>query len=547
MMTMIFLSLAFQGKDQVLEVPITVSKQGERNYNVSWYTLRPPMALTGKTADAAALRESLRRGLAHLLKTQRQDGSWDPMHMRPGVRFLKIVKETAPEICTPVSATALACLALRAHQELAPARIRESVRKGLNYIMAQAETYRPVRYGVWSWSYSIEFLVEEHSRRENQAVKTQIREAAEKMAGHLLRHQHKGTAELPTKPWPGLAPSRPSLKLQGGFDGYLDLMPSDWDESSQAGALVMQVEPNGAAAQAGLKPGDRILEIGGIKVESGNHLFEVQDALKPGSTVMMKVLRVPGMEEKINAHVVEVEKRRRKRVESVYAGTPPDDGGWSYYQTEGMSFATATALLALKDAESIGIEIPKDAIDRGARLIESLRLVHPKTGETNYLYAWPTGATGQLEWDLRNGAGRVCVCELALARLGRRKAEDVRSAVDVFARRRGELDRVKDYPGTHAIRAQLNAAYAFMYGHYYAARCIAGPWVKDDRERKRWGSQVQEALLGVQNADGTWTDHEVFGTILGTSQALRALGELRFLADASAYASPIPELENSPR
>ncbi len=57
------------------------------------------------------------------------------------------------------------------------------------------------------------------------------------------------------------------------------------------GALVGSVSPNGPAAKAGFEPGDIILEINGKPVPDRDELVQTVVALKPGTTVPVKVLR----------------------------------------------------------------------------------------------------------------------------------------------------------------------------------------------------------------------------------------------------------------
>jgi len=57
------------------------------------------------------------------------------------------------------------------------------------------------------------------------------------------------------------------------------------------GALVSSVEKGGAAAQAGVEPGDVILKLNGQPVNQSNELPAVVAALQPGTTVKLEVWR----------------------------------------------------------------------------------------------------------------------------------------------------------------------------------------------------------------------------------------------------------------
>jgi serine protease Do len=65
----------------------------------------------------------------------------------------------------------------------------------------------------------------------------------------------------------------------------------DFGLSSRAGAIVASVVPDGAAAQAGVKPGDVIVEFNGRAVERSGDLVKMVVATAPGTSVPLKVLR----------------------------------------------------------------------------------------------------------------------------------------------------------------------------------------------------------------------------------------------------------------
>src|SRR5207248_7251986 len=60
---------------------------------------------------------------------------------------------------------------------------------------------------------------------------------------------------------------------------------------SRAGAVVSTVAPGGAAAKAGVEPGDVITEYNGRPVSTSDDLVKMVVATKPGTTVPVKVIR----------------------------------------------------------------------------------------------------------------------------------------------------------------------------------------------------------------------------------------------------------------
>ncbi len=74
---------------------------------------------------------------------------------------------------------------------------------------------------------------------------------------------------------------------------------------SPKGALVSAVEPDGPAAQAGLRPGDVILQFDGHDVDQTNTLPEMVAALKPGAKASMEIWR-NGSTQEITATIGEL-------------------------------------------------------------------------------------------------------------------------------------------------------------------------------------------------------------------------------------------------
>ncbi|MBI4565572.1 MAG: PDZ domain-containing protein [Planctomycetes bacterium] len=558
-------------EEQILEFTLKVGKRPNNVYNMPGFKPRDPLTLEERFAAADALRGALSKGLAYLLDQQRENGSWkfdsrgENSQLRKGddTKAARNFVGTARDSTNPVVLTSLSCMALRAHQDLAPERIGAAVEKGLRYVIEKAPGHRKSQYGIWTWSYSLEFLVQEYHRSRDEALKAEIREAAQQVAERLIKNQHDGMVDAREERFDEKPPAqrKPDAEEEGkdaskrvSKGGLIGITPSDQDEIGKEGVLIQSVQPRGPAAKAGLKNGDRILQIGGIKIESVGHLYEVADSLEPKSEVKIKVLRVknapkPKKVEEDKDKDKEKDKDKDKDEEEPSKQRPrrparsrglPKDGGWSYYQMGAVSFGTATAVLALYDAKEVGVQFSEDALSRAVQFLEWCRLY--KEGSDEYGYAYHAGATKGPIGDVRASIGRLGVCELALLRAGKRDEGDLSWALDMFARRRGELDKVRGYPGNHFTRSYMNAAYYYLYGHYNTARAC-NYLKRDPQQARRVATLIQEALLKIQYEEGTWTDHEAWGQLYGTAMALMALGEIKWLTP-EAYWSPIASLES---
>src|SRR5690348_11407687 len=79
---------------------------------------------------------------------------------------------------------------------------------------------------------------------------------------------------------------------------------------NKMGALLMNIEPDGPAAQAGLLPGDVVIRLDGLEINGVDDLIRVLDRDRIGRTLSMEVLRL-GRLRAIDIHPVE-----RKRMKA---------------------------------------------------------------------------------------------------------------------------------------------------------------------------------------------------------------------------------------
>ena len=207
-------------------------------------------------------------------------------------------------------------------------------------------------------------------------------------------------------------------------------------------------------------------------------------------------------------------------------------GGWGYYDftagtqrpaSSSQSFVNATVLIALHDAETIGVEPPESLVRRGVELTEEQRLP-----DFSYLYGT------YLRWEPRMGInrpggslGRSQACNLALRLWGDEQVTDavLEEWLDRLVVRNGWLELGRKRPIPHESFFSV-AGYFYFYGHYYAARVLD---VLPGDVAAAYRGNLARIILDVQDADGSWWDYPLYDyhQPYGTGYALMTLHRCR--------------------
>lgn len=199
------------------------------------------------------------------------------------------------------------------------------------------------------------------------------------------------------------------------------------------------------------------------------------------------------------------------------------DGGWGYYdfnaQTKqpsgsSISFVNATALVALKEAESIGVEIPGKMVQKALNAIRRQRLPDHSYLYGEYLKYKPRRGINRPAGSL----GRSHACNLALQVWGDQSvtAEIHKLCLDRLVKRNGWLDVARKRPIPHESWFAV-AGYFFYYGHLYASLCIEQ---LPENERDFYKQNLAQILIPLQEKDGSWWDfpfynyHQQYGTAM---------------------------------
>jgi S1-C subfamily serine protease len=289
---------------------------------------------------------------------------------------------------------------------------------------------------------------------------------------------------------------------------------------------IKSVLQNGAAANGGLKAGDIIVSIANVKTPTQVFYTRVMAKFLAGEVVDVVVNRGG----KLLMGKVALGKADR-------AFTDVEEGGWSYYPFvgESMTFVTSTTLMALYDAGNVlGVKAPVLAIKAAEAMVNGLRCLDINDGVSE-TYAYRRGeieggalggakrpGSNRYFIDQRGCMGRNSVCELAMVRAGKRSKADLEKTLQNWLKNRPELDKVRNFPGTHYQQLYNNAAYYWLFGHLYslkAAREVGGATFDKVNET------VVKALMLKREKTGGWLHHAAFGKTCGTAMALLALGE----------------------
>jgi hypothetical protein len=208
------------------------------------------------------------------------------------------------------------------------------------------------------------------------------------------------------------------------------------------------------------------------------------------------------------------------------------DGGWGYYDfgaqtqkpnVEPTSFTTATILIAVKEAEMLGLEIPDRMVHRA---VASLR--RQRKPDHSYYYSDNGPVENRPMWSINRpggSLGRSQACNLALRQYGDTAITDevLETWLDRLFARNVWLDIGRKRPVPHESHF-LVAGYFFYYGHFYAACCIE-QLPADDRTAHQ--DQLATILLRLQEKDGSWWDfpfydyHQPYGTAFAIMTLVR--------------------------
>jgi hypothetical protein len=273
-------------------------------------------------------------------------------------------------------------------------------------------------------------------------------------------------------------------------------------------------------------------------IERGEkYLMEHLPKLRRGSAdVLYNVWsHIYGVQALVRMHQRLPDPERRKKLEGLIRGQigflmryESVDKGWGYYDfrvgsqrpaTDSTSFMTAAALVALREARDIGVEVSEKLI-KGA--VDSIH--RQRKPDFSYLYGEYLKYNPGHPINLPGGSlGRSQACNVGLRLWGDKKVTDkvMKAWLDRLFARNGWLDMGRKKPIPHESFFAV-AGYFFYFGHYYAGLCI-GQLPKEDRPF--YQDHMATLLLRLQSKDGSWWDYPLYNyhQQYGTAFALMTL------------------------
>jgi len=204
------------------------------------------------------------------------------------------------------------------------------------------------------------------------------------------------------------------------------------------------------------------------------------------------------------------------------------DGGFGYYDFNaqtfnpsgtGMSFTTATMLVAFHEARRAGVEVPERMI---ARAVKSVKRCRKKDG--SYIYGVYLKYRPRMGVNQPKGSSlRTQACNLALNLFdgGVTRTDLLDGLDDLEKYHRFAVSGVRR-PIPHESWYQVSG-YFYLYGHMYAAMVLERLPLE---EQRRFWPFVVRAVLKCREPDGSFWDYPIYGygKAYGTGYALMTLG-----------------------
>ncbi len=215
---------------------------------------------------------------------------------------------------------------------------------------------------------------------------------------------------------------------------------------------------------------------------------------------------------------------------SLLLATQRKGGGFSYYQGPdptkpdprleiSFSFVTAYVVLALREAQAIGVDVDDEAL---ARAVDCLARCREMNGTYSYALSHMDEGAGR-DPKPSGAAGRGPECAWTLAQCGRATDGDVAKALDHFLACRKAFAQEQGKTLMHC-GLEGEGSHYLLFDYAFAAQAAAA---LPAEERARYRGPLLDLVLAARTDAGSFVDNPVIGDHAGTALALEALRALR--------------------
>jgi len=292
---------------------------------------------------------------------------------------------------------------------------------------------------------------------------------------------------------------------------------------------LIECKPNDPEVQKSVQAAKKWIfeKFGIIKRAQGNTIYNVW-AHAFGIQALVKLKSVEGQSDEDTKRLDELIRLQIEmlvKFESI-------DGGWGYYDflaqgrkptSSSISFVNATVLIAFKEAQQAGFEIPEKIVKRAYGAIE-----RQQKPDFSYLYGEYLKNVPMMGINRPGGSlGRSQACNLAMRLWGDEKITDnvLKSWLYRLYLRNGWLGIGRKRPIPHEAWMQV-AGYFYYYGHYYAGLSIDQLRPEDRDEYRKLLASI---IIKHQERNGCWWDytlysyHQQYGTAFALMTMQRCL------------------------
>jgi hypothetical protein len=204
----------------------------------------------------------------------------------------------------------------------------------------------------------------------------------------------------------------------------------------------------------------------------------------------------------------DVREALQKAVDLIVA-SQNQQGGWRYqpHVADADMSVAACQVMALRAARNIGIQVPRETIDRAVKYVRDSAV-----REDESVYFSPYSKPGMFRYqpEPRSRASEP----LTAAGITILHGAGVYADADIERGMKVLDDSLKSFSNSYGL--QYDGHYYFYYGHYYAVQAyhIAG----GKRYREYFGL-IEDVLLRMQRQDGSWPNRVGPGSVYGTATA----------------------------